>query len=298
MPAKIRSYTDSDLPKVVALLNESRKGSYEFLPFTEQTIKLTIDEQGLKIVIAEENGTLLGLVAYDYGQWGEELRWLTVKEATARKSIQDALVNEAEKYVVDGKVFVSVDADSPEITRWRERGYNLEGGLYHMVARLNCVRDSPAMPQGVVLRTLNPSEEADFIKLVNDGFGWERLQPDAVQEWKNDFPGFDESWIHVADYRGRLVSTVVAREDLKYNVSFKARRGYLGPAATLAEFRRKNVATALTQKAMNSLYGKGMDSVALHTHEQNVASMKLLERLGLKIAHHWVFVRKDIPSKT
>jgi len=297
MPVEIRGFTDSDIPKVVALLNESRKGWHEFRPFTEQTVKSSIGEQEFKIVIAEKDGTFLGLAAYNNGHWGEELRWLAVIETPNRKSIQDALVTEAEKYVHDGRVFVTVDAESPEIAEWRKRGYELEGGLYHMVASLDDIKPLPETPEGVILRTLNPSEETDFIKLVNDGFGWERLQANAIQEWKADFPGFNEDWIQVADYHAKLVSTVVAKDDLNYNIYFKAKRGYLGPATTLSEFRGKNLATALTQKAMNFLYEKGMNSVALHTHEQNVASMALLKRLGFRVAHHWRFMWKNVPQR-
>jgi ribosomal protein S18 acetylase RimI-like enzyme len=297
MVIKIRGYTYSDLPKVVTLLNESNKDQYEFRPFTEKTLRSSIDERGFKIVIAEENGIFLGSAAYNYGQWGEEIRWLTVIETPNPRLIQDALVSEAEKYVLNGKVFTTVDAESLQIAQWRERGYELEGGLYHLVAPLNGVKPLPVTAEGLALRTLYISEEADFIKIVNDGFGWQRLRANAVQEWKRDFPGFDENWIHVADYRGKVVSTVVAKEDLNFNTYFKGKRGYLGPAATLPGFRCRNLATALTQEAMNFLCRKGMDSVALHTHEQNVASMALLKKLGFRITHHWSFMQKSITRR-
>ncbi|MEM2780808.1 MAG: GNAT family N-acetyltransferase, partial [Candidatus Bathyarchaeia archaeon] len=71
-----------------------------------------------------------------------------------------------------------------------------------------------------------------------------------------------------------------------------AKRGYLGPAATLSEFRGKNLASALTRKAMNFLYEKGMDTVSLYTFEGNIPSITLLKKLGFKVQHHWKFMHK------
>ena len=96
----------------------------------------------------------------------------------------------------------------------------------------------------------------------------------------------------LADFEGKIVSVVVSRRDLEYNRYFKAKRGYLGPAGTLPEFRGKGLASALTRRAMNFLYEKGMDSVALYTSENNAASIALLRKLGFKIRHNWKFLYK------
>ena len=66
----------------------------------------------------------------------------------------------------------------------------------------------------------------------------------------------------------------------------------MGPAATLPEFRSKGLASALTRRAMNFLFSKGLDSVGLYTEETNEASINLLRRLGFKIMHHWKFLVK------
>lgn len=72
------------------------------------------------------------------------------------------------------------------------------------------------------------------------------------------------------------------------------RRGYLGPAATLPEFRGRGLASALTQKAMNFLFVKGMDSVALYTGERNKPSVHLLKKLGFRVGHHWKILVKRL----
>jgi len=88
---------------------------------------------------------------------------------------------------------------------------------------------------------------------------------------------------------------------LSYRSETVGGRGYLGPAATLLDRRRQNLASALTCQAMNFLFEKGINSVALHTSEQNVASMTLLQGIGFMIGHCWKFMREDIsqwPSQT
>lgn len=53
-----------------------------------------------------------------------------------QKAVKDALISEIEKQVKGETVFTVVDAESPEIKEWIERGYRAEGGLYHMVLDL------------------------------------------------------------------------------------------------------------------------------------------------------------------
>ena len=251
-----------------------------------------IQEGRLKIAVAEENSEFVGSAAYHDGHWGEEIEWLTVSKAQNRKTVGDALVREIEKFVKNKKVFTSVDVGSSLINEWMERGYEPEGGLYHMIANLEGVDPLPKIPVGIILRSLKPREDKDLVDAVNVGFGWERLKQDDIQKWKADSPDFSEEWVHVAEFRDKIVSIVVAKRDVNHDRFFGGKRGYLGPASTLPEYRGKNIASALTRRAMNFLYEKGMTSVVLYTSEQNVVSVALLQRLGFRIGRNWKFMRK------
>jgi ribosomal protein S18 acetylase RimI-like enzyme len=292
MSVQIRAFNEKDMTAVVSLLNEQSRGSYEFVPFTEERIRSMMQEGRLKIAVAEENSEFVGSAAYHDGHWGEEIEWLTVSKAQNRKTIGDALVREIEKFVKNKKVFTSVDVGSPLINEWMERGYKPEGGLYHMIANLEGVDPLPKIPVGIILRSLKPREDKDLVDAVNAGFGWERLKQDDIQKWKTDSPDFIEEWVHVAESRDKIVSIVVAKRDVNHDKFFGGKRGYLGPASTLPEYRGKNIASALTRRAMNFLCEKGMTSVVLYTSEQNVASVALLQRLGFRIGHNWKFMRK------
>lgn len=294
MNFQVRSFTSKDTPIVVDLLNQERRESYEFIPFTEDKLVSWLQEGRLKILVAEENGEFVGSAAYNDGHWGEEIAWLTVSRKQDREVIEDILVKEVEKYVKNKKVFTSIDVGSPQIVQWIKWGYKAEGGLYQMMADIDGLEPLPKTAEGIILRSLKQGQEKEFIEMVNTGFGWERLMPSTIQQWKLDSPDFNEDWVHVAEFEGRIVSVVVAKRDVNYNRCFGDRRGYLGPAATLPEYRRKNLASALSCRAMNFLFRKGMNSVALYTSEQNVASITLLQRIGFRTSHHWKFMRKDL----
>jgi len=291
---KIQNFVSKDLPSLVELLNEVYRESYEFVPFSVEKLRSQIQERNLRFLVLEENGRVKGCVAYNDGPWGEEIDWLAADESPNRKLMENTLVMEVEKCVKGETVFTVVDAGSPKINEWIERDFKPEGGLYHMVARLDGLRPLPKVPKGVIIRSLKPEEKKEFVEAVNAGFGWKRLKVGAIQRWKTECPPFSEEWIHVAELDNKIVSVAVSRLDVDYNTFFGGKRGYLGPTATLPEYRGKHLASSLTRRAMNFLFEKGMNSVALYTTEQNVPAVTLLRKLGFEIGHHWKFMRKKL----
>lgn len=294
MTFNIRSFSEKDLPVLVKLLNDTYKEAHEFAPYTLDDISSQIREGNFTILVSEQNGKVVGVVAYRSSHWGEEITWLTVAKKPEHKIIANKLVSEIEKHVKGETVFTVVDEESPQIKDWMTRGYKIEGGLYHMMTRLDSVKPLLKIPEGITMRSLKPNEEKEFVDVVNAGFGWERVQQGIIERWKNEHVVFDEKWIHVAEYESRIISIVVAKPDTEYNRFFGAKRGYLGPATTRPEHRGKNLASALTRRAMNFLIEKGFDSAALYTAEQNLPSVTLLKKLGFEIGHHWKFMRKSL----
>jgi len=290
---RVREFKEEDLPILVEIINLANKNSYEFIPYTVESFKEEISERNLKILVAEEESEIRGLAAYSAGVWGEEIEILCVDPKIRSKTeIEDVLLGEIEKLVKGEKFFIFLDAEGLDVEKWARRGYRIEGGLYHMVAELDSVKPLPPVPEGFVLRSLRKGEEEEMVETINRAYGKERVSRSSIERWRKDDSLFNEEWIHVADFEGKIVSVVVSRRDLEYNRYFKAKRGYLGPAGTLPEFRGKGLASALTRRAMNFLYEKGMDSVALYTSENNAASIALLRKLGFKIRHNWKFLYK------
>jgi ribosomal protein S18 acetylase RimI-like enzyme len=293
MIAQIRNFEESDLPFLLELLKEpDSEQRLLYIHYGNGNFSSWLKERSIKVLIAENNNGIIGSAAYNDGFWGEEIEWLVTCRNPDRKLVEDMLVREAEKYVIKDTVFTSVNAGSSRVEEWVRRGYCPNGGLYYMITILSGLKSIPKIPEGVLLRCLKPEEENEFVQVVNAGFGWERVKLGDIEKWKAESPPFDEEWIYVAEDDGKLVSVVVAKPDIGYNRFFNAKRGYLGPAATVPEYRGKNLASALTVHAMNSLFKRGMDSVCLFTNEANAFSIKLLQKIGFQIGFHWRFMLK------
>jgi ribosomal protein S18 acetylase RimI-like enzyme len=86
----------------------------------------------------------------------------------------------------------------------------------------------------------------------------------------------------------------VARPDIEFNRHYRARRGYLGPAATLVDHRGRGLAKALTVRALIFLKSKGYESASLYTWSGNTAAVAAVRGLGFRTAHEWKILRKRL----
>jgi ribosomal protein S18 acetylase RimI-like enzyme len=298
MTVQITKFAKKHLPVIVSLLNDEYRDSDEFVPFDEERVQSEIRSRRLRFLIAEENGKVLGLIGtHSHENSEEHVTWLAASKGHDQKAIENMLVNAAEKNGKASAVLIMIDEGSSKIADWTKRGYVLEPGFQRMSAKLDGLRPIPKVDEDTKLRSLRADEEEQFVEAVNRGFGWERLQRGDFEAWKAEDPPFTEEWVQIAEVKGRIVSTVVAKPDTDAMKYMHLNRGYLGPAATLPEFRNKHLASALTARAMNFLYKKGMDSVILGTSEQNVSSIALLRSLGFQVENVRKILRKE-PEKT
>jgi ribosomal protein S18 acetylase RimI-like enzyme len=294
MTIQISGSTNNHLPTIVRLLNEEYSNSYEFIPFDEERVLSQIRRRRLKILVAEENGKVLGLIAtHSHEDSEEDVSWLAASKEHNQIAIENMLVNELEKNVKADTISTSIDEENPRITNWINRGYTLQPGFQRMSAKLNGLKPIPQVAEGTKLRSLRPDEEKELVAVTNTGFGWQRLEPGDLETWKSEDPPFSEDWVQVAEVDETIVSAVVAKPDTDCIKYLHLKRGYLGPAATLPEFRNKHLASALTARSMNFLFEKGMDLVRLGTSEQNVSSIALLRSLGFQVD----IVRKILRKK-
>jgi ribosomal protein S18 acetylase RimI-like enzyme len=297
MTIQISELANKHLPIIARLLNEEYRRSYEFIPFNEERILSEIRKRSLKVLIARENHKVLGVIgththAEEYLE--EHVSWLAAYEGHNQRAVENILVNEIEKDAKGGTVMTMIDEGSPRINDWIDRGYISYPGFQRMSATLDDLKPIPELAEGIKLRGLRPDEEEKLVAAINAGFGWQRLEPGVLETWKSEDPPFSEDWVQVAEIGERIVSVVVAKPDTDYVKYLHLKRGYLGPAATHPEFRNKHLASALTAKAMNFLFEKGMDSVRLGTSEQNISSITLLRSLGFQVDIVRKALRKEL----
>ena len=297
MTIQISEFANKHLPTVIRLLNEEYRDSYEFIPLDEERLRSQIQRRHLRIHVAEENGNVSGLVGTYAEERGEEnIFWLAACRGQNQKIIENILADEIEKNAKGDTISTMLDEGNPRIEEWIDRGYVLDAGFLRMVARLGCLKVIPRVSEGIKLRSLRPEEEEKLVEVVNTGFGWQRIEHGILETWKSENPPFSEDWVQVAEADERIVSAVVAKPDTDYVKYMHLNRGYLGPAATLPEFRNKHLASALTAQAMNFLLEKGMDSVRLGTSEKNISSITLLRNLGFQVGIARKLLRKRLKN--
>jgi ribosomal protein S18 acetylase RimI-like enzyme len=297
MTVQISEFANRHLQTIFGLLNKAYEGSYEFVPFDEERFFSQVRRRQMSVLVAEETDETLGIIGTHLEEHSEvDIRWLAARERSDRKIIENMLVETVEKRAKSNTVSTTIDEGSPRISDWLDRGYLLNPGWLRMSARLDRVKPLPNVAEGIRLRSLMVGEEEKLVEAMNTGFGWRRLELGTLEDWRSDDPPFNEYWIQVAEAEGKIVSAVVARPDTDYNKHLHIRRGYLGPAATLPEFRNKHLASALTVQAMNFLFEKGMNSVRLGTSEQNFSSITLLRSLGFQVDEVRKILRKRLKN--
>jgi ribosomal protein S18 acetylase RimI-like enzyme len=298
MTTTIRDFAEKDLESIVSLLNKEYGDDPEFIPFNKERVCSQISKHGLEAKVAENDSHVVGLVAtHPEGASEESIHWLATEEPHNDRPVENILVRYIEEQSQGEYVSTMIAEGSSKISNWLARGYVLCPGFQRMTAKLDKKRPIPDLPAGTVLRSLRPDEEEKLVEVINAGFGWERLEKGTIEEWKSDDPLFNEEWIHVAEVEGKIVSAVVSKQDADHMEHFGIRRGYLGPAATLPEYRNKHIARALTARAMNFLLDRGMTIVRLGTAEKNVSSQALLRSLGFQADSTRKILRKKLTKK-
>jgi ribosomal protein S18 acetylase RimI-like enzyme len=297
MTIQITEFDSRHLPAIGKLLNDEYKDTFEFIPFDDEKVLYQIRRRHLKLLVAEENGKVLGVIGtHSHENAEEDISWLAASKERDQKTIENMLVKELEINVKADTVSTMIDQGSRKIADWIDRGYTLQPGFQRMDAKLDALRPIPKVDEGTTLRSLRTGEEDQFIATVNKGFGWKRIERGDLETWKLEDPPFTEEWVQAAEIGERIASVVVAKPDTAATKYLHLNRGYLGPAATLPEFRNKHLASALTARAMNFLFQKGMDSVRLGTSEKNVSSIALLRSLGFQVENVRKILHKKLKS--
>jgi ribosomal protein S18 acetylase RimI-like enzyme len=291
---RLEKLDPKDLGEALDLFNSCYANTYEFAPYTPKSFRKFVLENDANVLVAREGPGIKGAAITFAGAWGNRIDMVaTVKGRNASK-IADFLIPQIESRFSGEKLYTTLNADSPALKDWKRRGYSPDTVWCHMVAALKGLEPIPPYRGGATLRSLGPGEEVELIDMTNRAFGFKRLSKGCIQRWKDRYLGFSQEWVQVAEVGGRIVSVVVATPDSEFNEDFGARRGLLGPAATLPEYKGMGLATSLTRRAMNLLFQKGMDSVNLYTSETNAPSLKLLQRLGFQIKSRRVRLVKQL----
>jgi ribosomal protein S18 acetylase RimI-like enzyme len=294
---KVRAYREGDLSGLVNLWNEACRDGHEFIPYTEEKLKEQLRGAHCILVAVGKAGEAVGFSLLKREWYGEEIR-LCARPGPDREEIEGRLLAAIEQEAQTGELVTLVGAqDKERLQFFAARGYKPESSLYQMIVELTGVWPSPQLPSGYLLRSLRSDEEEAFIRVVNEAYEGERLRPGVLAQWEAEAPPFSAEWVQVAEYEGELVAAVVARPDWEFNRYYHAKRGYLGPAATLPSHKGKGLAKALTARALDFLQKQGMESVCLYTWSGNAPAQRVARSLGFRLRHEWKILTKLVSAR-
>jgi ribosomal protein S18 acetylase RimI-like enzyme len=292
MKISIREYKESDLSILTKLLNENYMHyndfyySHEFIPYNEGMFDSKIVKNNLIFVAKTQE--VLGFIALNKANWDNRIGIISVKPSIHQQEVENLLISHLESKVDTGRITITLTSKSPRIVSFKDNGYQTIGGLYHLTRTLTKIPSSPKLAKHVSLRSLEKEETlAQAFKIITY-----RNTNNLLKDWKETDPNFTLEWIHVAEIKGKIVSVVCTRTDHKYNKHFQARRGKIGPLATLPEYRERGIAKALMCKALNFFTSQKLDIASLKVIENNLSAQNLYRTLGFKTKQKWKFLRK------
>lgn len=290
---RIRRYEESDLSSLVKIVNDNHRDYpdffYEFIPYTEETLRPKVEGQPL--VFVANNQEIEGFIECSM-DWGIRIDMLCAKPGPNRKEIEDTLISKVEDEAKGRKVAVWLSSDS-RIADLGKRGYEIYGGFYHLVRSLSIDIPVPPLPDEVTLRGMAEGEEKTITQIFYDPkhVGTNIFKQGFTKVWRED-------WNHIAEWDGKIVAIVCTRPRHTYNAHFNAKRAEIWGPIALPECRghpdyRGTVAKPLMCRALNSLREKGMEEAAVWDVEWPPEPTNFCMSLGFRVKNHWKFLRKS-----
>lgn len=138
------------------------------------------------------------------------------------------------------------------------------------------------VPEGFTIRTLQPGEEEEWIRMKNEAFGEEGGKPWTIDNFHNTFtrePCCDYKRILVALKSKYMVATASAWE-ADYG---GGPVGLIHWVGTDPKYRGHGLGYALTLRALKELVARGYAEAYLNTALWREPAVRLYERLGFRI---------------
>jgi ribosomal protein S18 acetylase RimI-like enzyme len=281
------------MPMMVTLSGKAHCNSYKFRGLSQPDFSL--DKADNFAFVAESSGILVGCIMVESPSvFDANEAEVTILAVISRSSnLEENLIKAAEENVRVANVSIRVLSDD-EMAGWlASRGYAVEPGFWHFVAPLAILPKEPVV-EHVHIRSMKKSEMGEVIDVVNAAYRKRRLTQDHFSRWRRQDIQFNEDWVLVAILDEKIVGVLCLREDLQYSQVSGKRRGYMGPAATLPQYRSHGIGRALNWCGMKFLKAHGMDEVSLYTEENNIPVHRLVLDLGYEHRQTWKHFKKTL----
>ncbi|KAK8206852.1 hypothetical protein M8818_004687 [Zalaria obscura] len=136
---------------------------------------------------------------------------------------------------------------------------------------------APPGPDDLQYIQYGPEKEAKYLGAIRDLIAKDLSEPYSIYVYRYFLYQWGDLCYMTANAAGELIGVVVCKLETHRGGPL---RGYIAMLAVQKEHRGKGIATKLVCMAIDAMIAKDADEIALETEIDNIASIKLYERLG------------------
>ena len=189
--------------------------------------------------------------------------------------------------------FVSAKNDSAR-RMLETRGYRCVRHYFHMAISLDGVRERPALPEGLVLRTFEPQRDAQAVHgLIVDAFSehwnWTPLSFESFRKRVQESDDFDPGMTPLVFQGDRLIGVSLNGK--------KVGMGWVEDLAVRKDSRGHGLGELLLRETFARFKASGWAKVGLGVDSSNTTgAVRLYERVGMHITRQFDAYEKEIAS--
>jgi ribosomal protein S18 acetylase RimI-like enzyme len=196
---------------------------------------------------------------------------------------------EARSAQVDQLAFVIPEWDEPAWRAYMDYGFERTTTVLQMEADLSEVREQPAFPPDVAVRTYEENDADRVQRLLDEAYAaWDAsyvpMAPDDWRAWMTGDPSFEPECWWLAEANGGLAGVCLTWKE-----------GWLKDIATATAWRGRGVGKALLLHALAEHRRRGNRRVGLKVDDRNpTGAVQLYERCGFRVDRRFFALVKPL----
>ena len=188
---------------------------------------------------------------------------------------------------------------------FEDMGYQRIRSTYHMLIEMDSPIPETEFPEGIVLRTYNPSTDAEAVyraekDAFRDHFGFvEEPFEEGLKRWKHsrEHEGFDPTLYFLAmdGPSGEIAGISLCRSRSFYDLD----RGWVRSLGVRRPWRKQGIGLALLRHSFNEFYRRGKRKVGLGVDAQNLTgALRLYEGAGMHVDQAYDHYERELRPGT
>ena len=182
---------------------------------------------------------------------------------------------------------------------FEDMGYHHIRSTYYMVIEMDAPLPEAEFPEGILLRTYNPENDAEAVyraeeDAFRDHFGHvEKPFEEGLKRWKYDreYEGFDPTLYFLAMDSDEIAGINLCRPHSYYDPD----TGWVRSLGVRRPWRKRGLGLALLRHSFNEFYRRGKRKVGLGVDAENLTgALRLYEGAGMHVEQAYDTYEKEL----